>query len=341
MKFRVRRWSLVRQRKNDGVGTSGGENKPYGIYAPRHTVSSAATCLCALTATRSRAPLHAALFHQRHGRPRHDWQHAHLLPIERQRLRRWRARALQRAQPSTTTPTACASSISTRDNTTFNSSRATLALPPPRPSSWAGLYWGADRTVGEAEACPQAAPTPRSTIKCASRRHLRLPDPHRLATRSQYHQRQRLSSRLRRRDRARPVGARRQLSRRQRAVRHGRRQQLVGARRRYREPVGHFAHITVFDGFATVTAFFPRSPSTSPASRPRTSGRGHTHGRLGRLRGDRKPHGGTRYNSTTPSSSTRSIRNNNFFNSSITLLGANFTAKIPTTSTNSATTWTT
>ncbi len=50
------------------------------------------------------------------------------------------------------------------DATTFNSSRATLAMPAGSVVLWAGLYWGADTTAGTAGA---AAPTPaaNATVK--------------------------------------------------------------------------------------------------------------------------------------------------------------------------------
>ncbi|HVF50741.1 MAG TPA: hypothetical protein VNA19_11675 [Pyrinomonadaceae bacterium] len=44
------------------------------------------------------------------------------------------------------------------DATTFNSSRATLTLPAGATVLWAGLYWGADTTVGGGGGGPQAAP---------------------------------------------------------------------------------------------------------------------------------------------------------------------------------------
>ena len=45
------------------------------------------------------------------------------------------------------------------DNSTFNSSRASLALPAGATVLWAGLYWGADTTAG-AGGGAQAAPNP-------------------------------------------------------------------------------------------------------------------------------------------------------------------------------------
>ncbi|HEV2764918.1 MAG TPA: hypothetical protein VGV38_18190, partial [Pyrinomonadaceae bacterium] len=46
------------------------------------------------------------------------------------------------------------------DGTTFNSSSATLTLPANSTVLWAGLYWGADTTVGGGGGGPSAAPNP-------------------------------------------------------------------------------------------------------------------------------------------------------------------------------------
>ncbi|HEY0080340.1 MAG TPA: hypothetical protein VGB73_17150 [Pyrinomonadaceae bacterium] len=216
------------------------------------------------------------------------------------------------------------------DTTTFNSSRATLTLPAGATVLWAGLYWGADTTVGGGGGGPQAAPN------AAQRNLVRFSTPtsgYQTITASQVDISTYFGSDYQAfADVTTLVQSARGGTYTVANVQSGTgedRQAGWGLVVVYRDSSLPSRNMTVFDGFATVNSTtnpvvtIPVSGFLTP-----TSGAVNTHVGFIAYEGDRGSTGDSvQLNSTTLTDSLNP--STNFFNSTITRLGSHFTAKNP------------
>lgn len=214
------------------------------------------------------------------------------------------------------------------DATTFNSSQATLTLPAGATVLWAGLYWGADTTAGGgggAAAAPNAAlnnqvrfSTPAAAYQTLIASQLDANtnngnDYHAFADVTALVQTAG-SGNYRVANVQSGTGQDRQAG-----------WSLIVA---YRSPTLPSRNITVFDGFATVNSFLPSLSINVSGFRTPSSGAVNTHVGSVVYEGDRSRTGDQIQLNTTVLSDALNP-NNNFFNSAITRLGANFSAKNP------------